>query len=723
MSDEQKTAFEAHQDDESPTRDLDQIALYNRLRDYFDMDMQHSAEWRAEAKENFGFVAGDQWSRLDKSYLEEQGRPVITFNRTLSIIKSVAGIEINNRHETVYIPRGVTPGEVRANEILTAASQWMSDNCDAEDEQSAAFQDSLVTGMGWTEAVIDYDEDPDGRYVETRVDPLEMYWDRSARSKNLQDARRVFRVRKMSLAEARDLFPGVPDYELDAPWAIGAETERVPKPVEERRKKIGHGDAPDNKTDVHIVQAQWWDRVPYWRVVDPMSGEILSLSEEEYDAMCAQYEEQGLDKPESVQLFKKVYRQAFLGGSILGSVRPGPCPDRFSFNCITGEIDRNRGVWFGLVTLMKDPQMWANKWLSQTLHILNTTAKGGIIAESDAFKDQRAAQETYAKPDAITWAAKGAIAGGKIMQKPGVGIPNTYVNLLEFAISSIRDVTGINLELLGLRDANQPGILEAQRKQAAMTILGTLYDSLRRFRKNVGRVRLHYIQEYLADGRMIRIAGRDGMELVPLMKDQTLGDYEIIVEDAPSSPNQKEAVWGTIQQMLPMIKDLLTPESAVEILEYSPLPEKLVSMFRQMLNEPPSPEQMQLRQAEITKALADLRSTDAKTAKDAATAGKVRADTDKTIAEAEAVRAKAILDLAQAGAVATKAQMDTAMQNVMSPQPWTIQPMMEDLVDPGPFGGPQLPQVPSLPTQPKPQDFSEADVMQLIQSRMSREQG
>jgi hypothetical protein len=51
----------------------------------------------------------------------------------------------------------------------------------------------------------------------------------------------------------------------------------------------------------------------------------------------------------------------------------------------------------------------------------------------------------------------------------------------------------------------QPGILEAQRKQAAMTILAILFDSLRRFRKQVGPIRLCLIQNFLADGRLIRI--------------------------------------------------------------------------------------------------------------------------------------------------------------------------------------------------------------------------
>jgi hypothetical protein len=54
---------------------------------------------------------------------------------------------------------------------------------------------------------------------------------------------------------------------------------------------------------------------------------------------------------------------------------PGADQGRYSWACITGELDRNKGHWFGLIKTMRDPQMWANKWLSRILHILNTMAR------------------------------------------------------------------------------------------------------------------------------------------------------------------------------------------------------------------------------------------------------------------------------------------------------------------------------------------------------------
>lgn len=663
---------------------LDLPALYTTLKDWWLVDQSHSAEWRTEAKTDFGFVAGDQWDAKDASALEDAKRPVITFNRVISIIKAICGIEINSRHDTVYLPRVTEPGQVKANELLTAASQWMSDTCDAEDEQSEAFGDAVICGMGWTEQRISYDEEADGSYEERKVDPLEMYWDRSARSKNLQDARRIFRVRKFSLDEARDFAKSigadVGDEALNASWAVGADTTPG-KSEEDKRRRDENSSQFDPKAEVYIVHAQWIERQPYWRVGDAITGRILELDADQlaqYEALARQH---GL-KYTKVQQTKRVFKQAYLGAEILGDVMECPGKDRFTYQCITGERDRNKGTWFGLVRLMRDPQRWANKWLSQTLHILNTTAKGGIIAEVDAFKDQREAQETYAQPDAITWAAKDAIQKGKIMQKPGTGIPAAYVNLLEFAISSIRDVTGINLELLGMRDANQPGILEAQRKQAAMTILSTMFDSLKRFRKNVGRVRLHFIQNHLADGRLIRVVGQEGMMMIPLLRQGTIGDFEVVIEDAPTSPNSKEETWAAIAQLMPFFKGMMTPEVAIAMLEYSPLPSKLVNQLKAMVSKPNPQAAIGMAHAK-----ADL---DGKAAK-----------TEKDRADAEATRVGALLDLATAGEAAARANLAGATAQVVSAEPWKMKPLMaESVIEPMGNAGPNaLPQLPTVPPQ------------------------
>ncbi len=671
---------------EKAASELNEIELCARLKGWYRQDHDHWAAWRREAKALFGFFAGDQWDAADKAHLEQQGRPVITFNRSLAIIKAISGIEINGRHETVFLPRGTLPGQVKANELLSAASQWMGDNCDAEDAQSSAFQDTLICGMGWTEGRISTDVDPDGAYVEEKIDPLEMLVDKAARSKNVADARRLFRTRKMALSEAKAMFAETgkiyDDADFDAAWADGADTSEA-VPVEERRKKLSEGSAPSSDEEVTIVHAQWWEKEDFYRLQDPQTGQISQLSKQEYAKIEARMKDLGGPPLMAVKQSRRVYRQAWIGGKIL-KLADGASPKGFSWCCITGELDRNKGVFYGVGRLMRDPQMWANKWLSQTLHILNTTAKGGILAEADAFKDQRAAQDTYAQPDAITWAAKGAISGGKIMQKPGVGIPNNYVNLLEFAISSIRDVTGVNLELLGMRDANQAGILEAQRKQAAMTILATLFDSLRRFRKLNGRLRLHYIQEYLSDGRLIRITGDQGdMQTVPLVREQTLGDYEVIVDDAPTSPNAKEQTWATIQQVLPAFRELLTPEAVIAILEYSPLPSKLVDAFKDMAEKAaqPSPEKQAEKELMIEGAVAQIA---------------------KDTASAEATRAKGILDLTKAGAAVFEQQMASAMGNMMSPEPWKVgQIDGQFAVAPMDGGGPVPPVMPQTPTVPQ----------------------
>jgi hypothetical protein len=63
------------------------------------------------------------------------------------------------------------------------------------------------------------------------------------------------------------------------------------------------------------------------------------------------------------------------------------------------------------VRAAKDPQRWANKFLSQVMFLMNSQSKGGIMAEKGAFESERQAEESWAKTDAITWMKKGALQG------------------------------------------------------------------------------------------------------------------------------------------------------------------------------------------------------------------------------------------------------------------------------------------------------------------------
>ena len=82
--------------------------------------------------------------------------------------------------------------------------------------------------------------------------------------------------------------------------------------------------------------------------------------------------------------------------------------------------------------------------------------------------------------------------------------------------------------------------------------------------------------------------------------DEGTAEYDVIVDQSSSAPNLKEATWGALQPLLPLVADRLGPEEFALILEYSPLPESFLEKFQgiadQKAQQPPpaSREQMKL---------------------------------------------------------------------------------------------------------------------------------
>ena len=584
-----------------------------------------SRAWRKEAKECYDFVAGRQWTEEEEAILKEQLRPIVSFNRIAKIIDSVSGHQIVNRQEVKYYQR--EQGDAQLAEILTAAGEWVDDECEANDEVSDAFMDMIIGGMGWTETRMSYDEDPDGKVISAeRFSPFEALWDPVSMKRNLGDTKWRSRSRWWPRKEAEQDWPKLKDVDLtngvsEDPWD---ETDEPVDVTESIFYKDNISDWYNSKKDQILIHFyQWWELQTIFRVGDPQSGRLVELSSAKFSRILQDQGNgtallPGGQPVRYVRQKKRKYYYAFVAGDTVLEEGDIPC-SHFTLLAMCAKHDQTKNVWYGMVRSLLDPQRWANKFFSTIQDIMMSNRQGGAFAETDAFDDPSQAEEDWNDPSALIWLKPGSLQKGKIQERDAIQYPAGMDRLMNIAIEAIPDTSGINMELMGLVDRNQPGILEAQRKQAGMTILARMFDSLRRYQKTRGKVVMYFIREYISDGRLVRVLGNSGQaQYLPLLKDETIGTYDIIVDEAPTSTNQKEQVWGILSQLIPFAKGAGWPIPP-QVVKYLPLPESLIEEWMKMVQ--PNPEAQKQQQIQEEAQIAQIENTKADTAKKQADAG------------------------------------------------------------------------------------------------------
>lgn len=618
----------------------------------------HWGNWREEAKTCFGFVAGsDQWKPSDRDALEDIGRIAPVFNEMGPIIDAVSGAEIMDRQQVKYLPREV--GDAGVNELLTKGADWIRDRCDADQEETEAFRDTFVCGMGWTSTRMDYDQDPEGQIIVERVDPLEMGIDPTSRKANGADARYVRRDKRM----AREVFEeAFPDYAAGGPRSLD-----IGSVVVDPRHRYEGGEAQEDSNDdeVWITEYQWFENRSVAVVEDPEDGELVTLDMDEFDQLQKRARVHGVELQHVRQSRRRYYRAYVAGGCILNFDEKGGDAEviedgEFTYKLITGKRDRNKGIWYGLARPMMDPQRWANQFMSQLLAILAASAKGGMMLETDAVEDIRQFEQSWAMPGGNTYFKPGALAKGAAQPKPATQYPAGLERLIGLAQEAIRKTTGVNPEMLGLVDREQAGVLEHQRKQAAYGILAAFFDAFRRYRREHGRLLLKFMK-YLPEGYLVRIVGDDGLaKYVPLVKQSDTAKFDVIVDEAPAGPNQKAATFGVIMQLMPYLKDAdLDPEFWAEVAKYTPLPEALTTKMSAAILKGAQPDPMAAAgaQANLAKTQAEAQKDQAGAVKDLAQADEARARTvGHAFAPPSDPRVEAATNAAMQQAAAERAQ-------------------------------------------------------------------
>lgn len=593
----------AEYDSRDPTLDLDDDELIQEAVACARSSRDHTSKWRPQARESYAFVANDQWSAEDLEQMREMNRPALTFNRVEAVVEAISGQEANARHETKFNPRSVE--DAGLSEAINQGAKWMSEQCDAGYEEAEAFRDVLICGMGVTHDSMDYETEETGKWVRDRGDPLEMYWDPSAKKKNLSDRRWDLRITDVDTTKLRMEFPDLPDAGSDM-WSVDLDEGAQPHDqdaADEYKSEEGAAGRKYARTRVGVYQ---WYKLEDVYLADFPTGDAQSpYRTEKIDAAMFGKIESKLKTLgiRSVRVRKRCYYRAILANGAVLKKEKSPC-DGFTTNFITGRRDRNNGTFYGIVEPIKDPQRWSNKFFSSMIDIVAANAKGGVMAETGAFKNPQQAEASWANPKRITWLETGALSNGRVQQKPLGAYPTAMDKLLQFAVSSIRDISGVNVEMLGMADRDQPGIVEAQRKQSALSILAPFFDALKSYRKEAGKTQLAFLRRYIPAQTLQEVLGPQYAQYVPAIKDEKAVKFNIIVDEAPTSQNMKDLTWQTLGPMLPNLMEMGFPVPP-SVLEYLPLPRGLVEEWKALLSKP-DPAKEALKALEVKKAEADV---------------------------------------------------------------------------------------------------------------------
>ena len=544
-----------------------------QVQSWYQESKDNTSEWRTEAKDLYDLVACRQWSAAEEAEIKEKRRIPIVMNRIAPFVDSIVGQQINNRKEVRFLPRETS--DTKLADMYTEAGKWADDLCDGEDEVTDAFTDLVITGMGWTETRMDYNTDPDGQLITaSRIDPIEMYWQTSDTSRNIDKSQYVIRAKKYPAEEAESIWPNIAN--VAAEYTADDIDMRQPHDATNAWKYESDQSSYFPQDQMYLVlQCQYYRDVPMYRVADPDSGQILTVSPERLNKMRDYLDEMGV---KFIKITMRKYFQAFVCGSELLEDEEAASQKGFTLKCMTGKRDRNKRQWYGVCRALRDPQKFSNKFFSDIMFILATNRKGGAFVEADALADPRRAEEDWASPDALIKLNTGGL--NKVRERDAGVFPAGLERLMQYAIDAVPATSGVNAEMIGAADRNQPAILEQTRKISGLTILAPLFDSLKRHQRERGRVVLDFLNRFIADGRAIRIMSPTGDRMsVPFMPDPRADTYDIIVDEMPSTPNSKAETFQVLSKMIPFMAQMgVTPPP--DVLEYLPLPATLIEKWR-----------------------------------------------------------------------------------------------------------------------------------------------
>lgn len=540
--------------------------------------VEYLSEWRDDARVAHEYADSDQWLDEDRQELKKDQRPALTVNLLLRLYNVISGNEITNRFEGKFLPRSL--GSEATSEEATGIMKALRQTAHAEFEESAAFRDESICGVG----CVEYHENIQGDLQLSRVPYSEIAWDPGARKMNYDDAEWVMRGRWIPIRKFKEMFPevdlddvNVQDFATADPYGGSYQESRTIRSPFSSARAVTMFDP--RRRLVLTFEMQKKSHEHQLEMIDPATGETMPIGgDKDYERIAEVYVREGLAPPGLRRKIVPIIEQSWWAGEekVADEIVLNEQP---SYLFMTGFEAMKEGSihHHGLHHHLKEAQDIVNKAISKMLHILQTAPNNLLMFETGVFDNPKEAQRRVSTTGGLLEMTMGAIQGKRYEFVEG-RYPANFERLFQTFAQFFYEISGINVLAAGqVQDLTRVAASTLQQvQQQALTVMSVLYDSLRKYRILSSRWFLDYIKNEVPDQRIFNILNAYGStEQVVFNKEAIANqEFDVVVSESPSTPSQMIEFWDTITRSggldLLLQSGVFTPLEVAKIVPHIP---------------------------------------------------------------------------------------------------------------------------------------------------------
>lgn len=519
-------------------------------------------KWLEVAKRCDDFYLGEQWEQKDRDKLEAEGRPVLTINEIIKVVNAFLGKQSQQRVDIGFKPK--RGAEMATAKALNQLIEQIFDANRYEFLEKEVFEDGIVVDRGYFDFRLDFTDNIMGDIKIRTTDPYEVLPDPDAKSYEPDNWNSVITTRWMTLDDIEAHYGKAKRDELDSSAAsyatFGEDSIRY-----DGHRTFGDDDfalqnSPFTELDrtirsVRIIERQYRRLAPIRFFVDNVVGDMKRIPDD-LDPKQADK----IAKEAGLSIIKRVGKRIRWVTTADRVVLHDSWSPYRSFTIVPYFPFFRKGKTSGVVRQLLSPQEQFNKIESQMLHIVNTTANSGWIADEGSLSNMTTEElEERGAETGLVMIVK------RNSERPDKIVPNTIPTGLDnLATRAQRNVAGIaGVEgLVGAPSREVSGVALDQLEARGLIQVDVPFDSLKRTRGIVASKVLELIQDFYTETRVMRVTVGDGFEQADqeilingmnaageIVNDVTLGEYDITVGSRPARDNFEDAQFATALQM------------------------------------------------------------------------------------------------------------------------------------------------------------------------------